>query len=93
MCKYQGRKECRGTKCSNRQFDKVSALKGELSFKSLRYDRCDLSYLVCELLGECIPETAMLLPGKYARRYMMHSASKYEVRSNLKTFNREEKEK
>jgi len=61
----QGRKECRGTKCSKRLFDKISALK----------------------------ETAMLLPGKYARRYMMHSASKYEVRSNLKTFNREEKEK
>ena len=35
----------------------------------------------------------MLLPGKYARRYMMHSASKYEVRSNLKTFHRAEKEK
>ena len=35
-------------------------------------------------------EPAMLLPGKYERRYRKHSTSKYDVRSNLKTFKRKE---
>ena len=89
MATSQGRKECRGTKCSKRLFDKISALKGEWSFQNIQYSMTDM---LCHTLF-AVPETAMLLPGKYARRYMMHSASKYEVRSNLKTFNREEKEK
>ena len=48
-CKSQEKKECRGTKCSTRQFDKVSALKGELRFNNVRYD---VPYLVWEWLRD-----------------------------------------